>query len=50
MTVCPIALMATCAKCPAFGDCPLKEVLGDHKPDTSQSETTNSADQKKSEH
>jgi hypothetical protein len=50
MTVCPIALMATCAKCPAFGYCPLKEVLGDHKPDASQSETTNSADQKKSEH
>jgi len=33
MTLCPIALMATCNKCPALGICPLKEVLGDHKPE-----------------
>jgi len=33
MTVCPIALMASCRKCPAFSVCPLKSVLGDHKPD-----------------
>ena len=33
MTLCPIALMATCNKCPAVGICPLKEVLGDHKPE-----------------
>ena len=29
MTVCPIAIVAGCAKCPAFGICPLKTVLGD---------------------
>ena len=33
MTLCPIALMATCNKCPAVGICPLKEVLGDHNPE-----------------
>lgn len=33
MTVCPIALMASCKKCPAFSVCPLKTVLGDYKPD-----------------
>jgi hypothetical protein len=33
MTLCPIALMATCNKCPALRICPLKEVLGDHKPE-----------------
>ena len=33
MTLCPIALMATCNKCPAVSICPLKEVLGDHKPE-----------------
>jgi hypothetical protein len=32
MTLCPIALMASCKKCPAFSVCPLKSVLGDHKP------------------
>jgi hypothetical protein len=29
MTVCPIAIVAGCAKCPAFKVCPLKGVLGD---------------------
>ncbi len=33
MTVCPIALAVTCKKCPAFSACPLKSVLGDHKPE-----------------
>lgn len=29
MTVCPIAIVAGCKKCPAFAICPLKSVLGD---------------------
>jgi len=29
MTLCPIAVVAGCAKCPAFKVCPLKTVLGD---------------------
>ena len=29
MTLCPIALVAGCRKCPAFSVCPLKTVLGD---------------------
>jgi hypothetical protein len=29
MTVCPIAIVAGCRKCPAFTICPLKSVLGD---------------------
>jgi hypothetical protein len=29
MTLCPIAVVAGCAKCPAFKVCPLKGVLGD---------------------
>jgi len=37
MTLCPIALMATCNKCPAVGICPLKEVLGDYKPENPSS-------------
>ena len=38
MTVCPIALVASCKKCPAFGVCPLKGVLGDYKgPETPES-------------
>jgi len=32
MTVCPIAIVAGCAKCPAFKLCPLKGVLGDAPP------------------
>ena len=29
MTLCPIAIVAGCKKCPAFSVCPLKTVLGD---------------------
>jgi len=31
MTLCPIAIMAGCKKCPAFDVCPLKGVIGDYK-------------------
>lgn len=30
MTLCPIALAATCKKCPAVSFCPLKTSLGDY--------------------
>lgn len=29
MTLCPIAVVAGCQKCPAFSICPLKSVIGD---------------------
>jgi hypothetical protein len=32
VTLCPIAIVASCKKCPAFAVCPLKSVIGDHKP------------------
>jgi hypothetical protein len=32
MTLCPIAIVAGCKKCPAFSVCPLKEVIGDVPP------------------
>jgi hypothetical protein len=40
MTLCPIALVAGCQKCPAFKVCPLKTVLGDQpsKPSTGSSQ------------
>jgi hypothetical protein len=33
MTLCPIAVVAGCRKCPAFSICPLKGVIGDQKKD-----------------
>jgi hypothetical protein len=34
MTLCPIAVVAGCRKCPAFTVCPLKGVIGDqNKPE-----------------
>jgi hypothetical protein len=36
MTVCPIAIVAGCRKCPAFTICPLKSVLGDQGKDDSE--------------
>jgi hypothetical protein len=32
MTLCPIAIVAGCKKCPAFSICPLKSVIGDVPP------------------
>ena len=32
MTLCPIAIVAGCRKCPAFSVCPLKSVIGDEPP------------------
>jgi hypothetical protein len=29
MTLCPIAIVVGCAKCPAVSMCPLKNVIGD---------------------
>ncbi len=31
MTLCPIAIVAGCKKCPAFNVCPVKGVIGDYK-------------------
>jgi hypothetical protein len=31
MTICPIAVIASCKKCPAFKACPLKSVIGDYQ-------------------
>lgn len=34
MTLCPIAVVAGCKKCPVYSVCPLKSVIGDApKPD-----------------
>ncbi len=41
MTVCPIAIAASCRKCPAVGVCPLKRVLGDYT--DQDTETANEA-------
>jgi len=31
MTLCPIALVVGCKKCPVFAVCPVKGVIGDYK-------------------
>ena len=36
-TLCPIAIVASCEKCPAFSVCPLKTILGDHVPEETPS-------------
>jgi hypothetical protein len=40
MTVCPIAVVAGCAKCPLVSVCPLKSVLGDYKKEEPASDKT----------
>ena len=34
MVVCPVALAVGCRKCPIFGICPVKGIIGDYKPDS----------------
>jgi hypothetical protein len=38
--LCPIALTASCLKCPVVKVCPLKSVLGDYKPDDNKNDKT----------
>lgn len=33
MVLCPVAMAVGCKKCPAFGFCPVKGVIGDYRPD-----------------
>ena len=33
MTLCPIALISGCKKCPIFRICPVKTVIGDYRPE-----------------
>lgn len=48
MTLCPIAILAGCKKCPAFAVCPLKGVIGDYnKPD--EADAKQQADKPKSD-
>ena len=47
MTVCPIALVAGCVKCPMVKFCPLKETLGDYKKEESSQEQGKKEDEKK---
>lgn len=44
MTLCPIALVASCAWCPVVAYCPLKTVIGDFESEN-KSEPDNSKDQ-----
>ena len=38
MTLCPVAVVAGCKKCPVFSVCPLKSVIGD-QPAASEAES-----------
>ena len=44
MTLCPIAVVAGCKKCPAFGICPLRSVIGDHKPEDAHNKEAKAPD------
>jgi len=46
MTLCPIAIVASCKKCPAFSFCPLKTVIGDYMKDE-KTQTKQQTDEEK---
>lgn len=37
MTLCPIAIVAGCARCPVVKVCPVKTIIGDAKPPEAES-------------
>jgi hypothetical protein len=43
MTLCPVAIVAGCRKCPAVAVCPLKGVIGDYKPEESPKQQADAA-------
>lgn len=46
MTICPIAIISGCRKCPMFSICPAKSVIGDYRPPT-ESQASHPADNEK---
>jgi hypothetical protein len=49
MKLCPVAVVAGCAKCPIYKPCPLKGVIGDYvKPEASKKEAVSKPANKKS--
>jgi hypothetical protein len=39
MTLCPVAIAVGCKKCPIFGICPVKGIIGDYKPEEPTKDT-----------
>lgn len=39
MTLCPVAIAIGCKKCPIFGICPVKGIIGDYKPEEQAKDT-----------
>ena len=46
MTLCPIAIVASCKKCPAVSVCPLKTVIGDYMKEKKHAKPQADNDQK----
>ena len=40
MTVCPIAIVSGCVKCPIFKVCPVKSLIGDYVPPSDKKAAT----------
>ncbi|MCB1607710.1 MAG: hypothetical protein KDI71_12110 [Xanthomonadales bacterium] len=48
MTLCPLAIVAGCKKCPIFSVCPLKGVIGDQQSSEKTTEASAQAKKKQS--
>jgi len=42
MTICPIAIVSGCIKCPIFKICPVKSLIGDYVPPSDKKVTAES--------
>ncbi len=39
MVLCPVAIAVGCKKCPVFGICPVKGIIGDYKPSADEAKS-----------
>ena len=46
MVICPVAIAVGCKKCPVFGICPVKSVIGDYKPDEKETQRATASPKK----
>ncbi|HST27506.1 MAG TPA: hypothetical protein VLK26_03970 [Rudaea sp.] len=48
MTLCPVAVAIGCKRCPIFGICPAKSLIGDYRPEAKKTAQAESKPARKS--
>ena len=46
MVLCPVAIAVGCKKCPVFGICPVKSIIGDYQPEEKDAKRADTSSKK----